>query len=111
MVEKEEEFKVWTPFGTLHLPEVKDLIPEFPPKIPKMDDRRADAMRHAMAIDLSSIVGWVPVVGDVISDIVEDLHFSELRKILTKPELDEYIKQDKVAPSTVAMIRTFIKVP
>ena len=51
----------------------------------------------------------IPWVGDVVADVVEDLHFAELRKILTPKEYDEFIKQDKVAPATIAMMRALTK--
>jgi len=101
----EKEIELPTPFGLVHLPKIK--IPKLKP--PEMDERRGKAMAQAIAIDLSSIVAIVPVIGDIISDVVEDTHFSELRKILTKPELEEYLKQDRVAPSTVAIMRTFME--
>jgi len=101
----EKEIEVLSPFGPVHIP--KPTIPKLEPLV--MDERRGKAMAHAVAIDLASIVAIVPVIGDIISDIVEDTHFSELRKILTKPELEEYLKQDRVAPSTVAIIRTFME--
>ena len=75
-----------------------------------MDERKTKAMMHALASDLGTIIGWVPVIGDIVSDVVEDLHSAELRRILTPAEMSEYVRHDKVAPSTVALIRTFIKV-
>lgn len=105
-----EETEIPTPFGTVHLPEIRELLPEFPPKAPKMDERRWDAMRNTLGIDLASIVGIIPVVGDIAADVAEDLHFRELRRILTSAELEEYLKQDQVAPSTIALIRTFMKI-
>ena len=40
-------------------------------------------MLHAIAIDGSMVPGLIPFVGDVVADVVEDLHAAELRKILT----------------------------
>ena len=98
-----------TPFGRVELPGIREILPEFPPKPPEMDERRSKAMQHAVAIDISSIIGWIPVVGDVVADIVEDLHGAELRKTLTKEEMELYTKYDKVSPSTIALARAFIK--
>lgn len=99
------ETKVLTPFGAVHLPENKLGLP----KMPSLDERTRSAMKHAVAIDLSMIPGMIPWVGDVVADVVEDLHGAELRKILTPKEYDEFLKQDKVAPATIAMMRTLTK--
>jgi len=48
-------------------------------------------------------------VGDIVADVVEDLHAAELRKILTSKQYDEFLKQDKIAPATIAMARTLTK--
>jgi len=101
-----EEIEVPTPFGTVHL--TRPTLPPLEP--PEVDERRTKAMMHALASDIGTIIGWVPVIGDIISDVVEDLHSSELRKILTPAEMNEYVRQDKVAPSTVALLRTFMKI-
>ena len=111
MAEEKKEFKILTPFGEVSLPEIREVLPEFPPEIPKLDKRQSEAMSHAVAIDLSSIVGWIPVVGDVVADVAEDLHGAELRKLLTKEEMNRFVIEDKVAPTTVALARVFIKVP
>lgn len=99
------ETRVPTPFGDVHLPENKLGLP----KMPSLDERTRSAMKHAVAIDLSMIPGMIPWVGDVVADVVEDLHGAELRKILTSKEYDEFLKQDKVAPATIAMMRTLTK--
>ena len=111
VAEEKKEVKILTPFGEVALPEISEVLPEFPPEIPKLDKRQSEAMSHAVAIDLSSIVGWIPVVGDVVADVAEDLHGAELRKLLTKEEMNRFVIEDKVAPTTVALARVFIKVP
>ena len=63
----------------------------------------------AIAIDASMVPAMIPWVGDVVSDVIEDLHFAELRKSLTPSEYDDFIKQDKVAPATIAMMRALAK--
>jgi len=101
----EKEIELPTPFGLVHLPKVK--IPKIKP--PEMDERRGKAMAHTAAIDISSIIGWIPIIGDIVADVVEDLHGAELRKLLTPSEMTKYVKEDKVAPSTIAMMRTFME--
>lgn len=97
--------RVPTPFGSVHLPEHKI----GPPKLPPFDDKSRDAMKHAVAIDASMVPAMIPWVGDVVADLVEDLHTAELRKILTPKQYDEFIRQDKVAPAIIAMARTLTK--
>jgi len=97
--------RIPTPFGAVHLPEKKIELP----KLPTIDEKNREAMKHAIAIDLSLIPAMIPWVGDVVADVVEDLHFAELRKTLTPKQYDEFIKQDKIAPATIAMARTLTK--
>jgi len=99
------ETRIPTPFGVVHLPEKKIE----PPKLPPFNEKTREAMAHAIAIDLSMIPGLIPLVGDVVADVVEDLHGAELRKILTTKQYDEFIKQDKIAPAIIAMARTLTK--
>lgn len=94
-----------TPFGKVSLPEHKIGLPKLPP----FDEKSRNAMKHAIAIDLSMVPGLLPVVGDVVADVVEDLHAAELRKILTPVQYDEFLKQDKIAPATIAMMRALTK--
>lgn len=97
--------RVPTPFGTVHLPEKK----LEPPKLPSFDEKSRIAMKHAVGIDLSLIPAMIPWVGDVVADVIEDLHFAELRKALTPKQYDEFIQQDKIAPATIAMARALTK--
>lgn len=92
-----------TPLGTVRIPEVKPPGPT-PPKI---DSRRREAMKAAIAIDVSSVVGVIPIVGDAVADVVEDVYAAKLRESLTTEEMDKYIKYDKLGPSTLALARTF----
>jgi hypothetical protein len=90
-----------TPFGKVYLPEQKIGLPKLPP----VDEKSMNAMKHAVAIDASMVLGWIPVVGDVVADVVEDLHAAELRKALTPRQYDVFEKNDKVAPAIVATAR------
>ncbi|HUV56172.1 MAG TPA: hypothetical protein VMV84_02960 [Dehalococcoidales bacterium] len=99
------ETTVPTPFGKVHLPSKKLELPKLPP----FDEKSRGAMKHAIGIDLSLIPAMIPWVGDVVADVVEDLHFAELRKVLTPGQYDEFIQQDKIAPATIAMARALTK--
>lgn len=100
------ETRVPTPFGAVYLPE-KRLFE--PPKLPPLNEKTRTAMKHAIAIDAVGVIGLIPWVGDVIADVVEDLHTAELRKALTPEQYSEFIKQDKIAPATIAMMRALTK--
>jgi len=99
------ETRIPTPFGAVHLPEKKIELPKLPP----FDEKSREAMKHAIGIDLSMIPGMIPFVGDVVADVVEDLHGAELRKVLTTKQYDRFLIEDKVAPATIAMARTLTK--
>jgi len=94
-----------TPFGSVSLPEQKLGLPKPPP----LDEKSRGAMLHAIAIDASMVPAMIPFVGDIVSDVIEDLHFAELRKSLTTTEYDEFIRQDKVTPAIIAMMRALAK--
>ncbi|HUV56897.1 MAG TPA: hypothetical protein VMV84_06660 [Dehalococcoidales bacterium] len=99
------ETRVPTPFGSVRLPEHKLSLP----KLPSFDEKSRNALKHAVAIDASMVPAMIPFVGDMVADVVEDLHAAELRRILTADQYDEFLKQDKVAPATIAMMRTLTK--
>jgi len=99
------ETRIPTPFGAVHLPEKKLERPKLPP----FDEKSRGAMKHAIGIDLSLIPAMIPWVGDIVADVVEDLHFAELRKSLTSKQYDEFIQQDKIAPAVIAMARALTK--
>lgn len=99
------ETTVPTPFGRVHLPEHKIGLPKLPP----LDEKSRDAIKHAIAIDGAMLPAMIPWAGDALSDIIEDLHFAELRKLLTPNQYNEFIKQDKIAPAIVAMMRALPK--
>jgi len=98
------EVEIPSPFGTVRLP--KYGLP--PLKPPKIDERRRKALGHAAGITAAQVVGLIPWVGDAAADVIEDLHGKEIKRILTPEEYERYLIEDKVAPSLVAMVRTFI---
>ena len=112
---QKEPLKLWpptfpettipTPFGDVHLPEHKIGLPKLPP----FDEKSMAAMKHAIGIDLSLLPAMIPWVGDVVADVMEDLHFAELRKGLTAKQYNEFILQDKIAPATIAIMRALTK--
>jgi len=99
------EIRIPSPFGGISLPEYELTFP----RLPGFNEKNRRAMLHAIGSDVSNLIGWIPVVGDVLADVIEDMHGAEIQKILTPEENREYSKQDKVAPSTIAMARTLTK--
>jgi len=97
-----ENIRIPSPLGGIELPELEVPLPH---EVPEIDTRRAKALRHAIGADIGSLI---PI--GAIADTIADLHFAEIRKILTKEELEVYIKEEKVAPSTIAMLKTFIHI-
>jgi hypothetical protein len=101
-----ENFEIPTPFGLVHVP-----FPKLPKlDSPKMDERRSRALAHAIGEDLTTIVALVPLVGDIIADVVGDTHYAEEVKNLTPSEHARFLEHNKIAPSTIAMLRTFMEV-
>jgi len=94
------KFRFPTPFGSVEFPEFEFPLPH---ERPYIDKRREEALRHAVGSDIGSFIPWI---GDVISD----LHFTEIRRLLTREELEMFLEEDKVAPTTVALLKTFIRI-
>jgi hypothetical protein len=94
-----------TPFGTIKTPELG--LPKVVP--PEIDERRREAVKSAIAVDLSGIAALIPAVGDVIADVIEDTYGAKIKDTLTPEEFNLYTKYDKVGPSTLAMLRALLK--
>jgi len=96
-----------TPFGKIELPSFE--IPRRGP--PQMDERRKKAVKHAMACDLTMLVGLaIPYVGGFIGGQISDLHGAEMRKILTAQEMDKYVEADKRFPTTtLPLLYSFVR--
>ena len=95
-----------TPFGGITLPEMRTPVP----RLPEMDERRRRVVSHAVATDLAGIFGLIPYVGNLVGGQISDLHFAEIRKLLTNQELDRFIEVDKRIPSNgLAMLYSFVR--
>jgi len=95
-----------TPFGKISLPAM-----EIPRRgLPHVDERRRRAIKHAVATDLTGIIGLIPYVGDLVGGQISDLHYAEMRKILTAQELDKFTEEDKRIPSNgLALLYSFVR--
>lgn len=92
-----------TPFGAIKLPDF-----ETPPlKLPQVpDDHARKAIGHSLGEDAAQIVGLIPWAGDILEDILEDMHHAEIKNLLTTDEYRKFAEYNKSFPSAVAMIRT-----
>ena len=100
-----EEISLPTPFGTIKTPQLN--LPNV--RVLQLTPRKRDAIKAAAAIDLSSIVGLLPVAGDIVADVIEDTYGAQLETLLTPQERFLYRKYDKLAPSTVALLRSLVE--
>lgn len=98
------EFNLPTPFGRVKTPNIK--VPEFRPA--SLDPRQLEVLKAALGTDLAQIVALVPLIGDIIADIVEDTYAEKIRDSTTDEEYKRYLKYDKLGPSTIAAVRTFM---
>jgi len=97
--------KIPTPFGgTISTPPL-----ETPPlKLPTMPDARArKAIGHGIGEDLAEVVGAIPFAGSFIEDSLQDMHFAEIKKILTPDEYSKFSEYNKAFPSAIALARIF----
>ena len=105
--QKRPDVPIQTPFGRIHFPQ-----PELPPinLKPEIDERRRQALSHAVAIDGTKLLALVPVIGDQLAETITDFHRAEVNSILTKEENAELNKYNKPSPfMTIAILRSFIK--
>ena len=107
MTEKQilPERDIPTPFGKITLPSM--MTPRM--GLPRIDSRRGKALSHATATDLTGILSYIPYVGSLLGGQISDLHYSELRKLLTDQELERYIEADRRIPSNgLALLYSFV---
>lgn len=90
--------KFRVPLIGIELPEIS--LPEIPPKPIKLDQRRAEIVRHALADDIADLV---PVVGDFVSDT----SYAEIRKKMSPEEYEKFMNENKALPSSLAALKVF----
>lgn len=95
------ERKIPTPFGDVKMPSIG--LPEL--AIVDLDTQSREAIKAAVAIDLSFALALVPVVGDLVADAIEDTYGEKLKESLTDRQFTDYMRNDKFGPSTVAALR------
>lgn len=106
-----------TPFGSVGLPNI--CLP--PLGFPKLDDRRREALGHAIGSDLARVVsmlpfGVIPVAGpmleiaaDAAQDVIEDMHRAEVKRVLNDSEYACFLENTKIGPDSLALIRCFLE--
>ncbi len=100
MFPKQRLLPKWrVPLIGVELPEIT--LPEFP-KAPRLDERRIEILRHAIADDLGDLV---PVIGDLVSDT----SYAEMRKKMTPEEYERFVEENKVLPSSLATLKVFME--
>jgi len=87
------------------LPAATDLLKPFPP--PKKGEL---VMQGVTADVLSYGLGFVPFVGDILGDAVEDNIMVDVVQKLSPAELSEFREQNRVYPNGIALVRTFQRV-
>ena len=105
MVPRVSEVDMPTPLGRIRLPEIS--VPMIAP--PDLNENRREALKAAIGVDVSSLVGVIPVVVDIASDVIEDVFGENIKRSLSSQELSTYMRYDKLGPSTYAMMRTFAR--
>lgn len=71
-----------------------------------MKEKTWKALYYAGLVDLSGIVGFIPVVGDVLADVAEDIAAVEIKKTLTPEQYDRFLKETRFMPDVPAMAKT-----
>lgn len=101
--------EVGTPLGKIKTPELA--LPK--PSPPEVDDRKKEAIKAAVADDLTGLIEKIPVVGAAaapISDGLEDTFMAKIHDTLTPEEYELFKKKDKISPlTTLAMVDTLIR--
>lgn len=87
------------------LPTPTDLLKPFPP--PKKGEL---VMQGVTADVLSYTLGYIPGVGDIIGQFVNDNIMADVQQKLAPAELSEFREQNRVYPNGVALLRTFQRV-
>jgi len=100
-----ESVTIPTPLGPIITPPLS--LPD--PVPPELSEDHKAALKASIGVTLAQLVGLVPGIGDVIADTVEDVYQPRIRAHLTAAEFEEFIRQDKIGPAVLAMLRTLSK--
>ena len=73
-------------------------------------EKLSKALWFAAVRDATDIIEIIPVVGDTLGDIIEDISMKQIRETLSPEELKEYIETSQIIPEVPSMLKT-LKVP
>lgn len=84
------------------LPTPQDLLRPFP------GPNQGELVTAGIAADILSYgLGFIPWVGDIVGDFVEDNIIADVETRLTPEERVEFREQNRVYPNGIALVRTF----
>lgn len=84
------------------LPGPTDILRPFPSR------EKADLVAKGVTADLLGYAfGYIPGVGDVVGQFVNDNIMADVLNNLTQQEKAEFIQQNRVYPNGVALLRAF----
>lgn len=87
------------------LPSPTDLLRPFPPP------QKGELVMQGVTADVASYgLGFIPYVGDILGDAIEDNIMADVEQKLSPTELAEFREQNRVYPNGVALLRTFQRV-
>ena len=84
------------------IPAPRDLLRPFPPP------KKGELVMQGVSADLLGYAfGYIPVVGDIVGQFVNDNIMADIMHKLSPTELSEFREQNRVYPNGVALLRTF----
>jgi len=87
------------------LPTPTDLLKPFPPP------KKGELVMQGVAADVASYgLGFIPYLGDILGDAIEDNIMADVVQKLSPAEVSEFREQNRVYPNGVALLRTFQRV-
>jgi len=87
------------------LPSPTDLLKPFPPP------QKGELVMQGVAADVVSYgLGFIPYVGDILGNFVNDNIMADVSHKLSPAELSEFREQNRVYPNGIALLRTFQRV-
>lgn len=97
------ERRLRSPFGAVTLP----AFPSLPTSL-DIDERRRQVLKYCLGADAASILGFIPYVGQFMSEQVADVHMRQVVDLLSKEDLQHYMKwEERLPTNTLPMLASF----
>ena len=87
-----------------YVPKPKELLNPFPPP-----GKGHIVMEGAAADLLAYAFGYIPAVGDLVGQFINDNLMADVQSKMSSTELVEFREQNRVYPNSIALLRTFRK--